>query len=169
MISTYNHSFAGMLTPAGECLVANSTVGSNSLGGCPGQISGPEVMTPSDMAALGWVMPTLGSVASHAVGIPWLKSLDVKASWPIKFRDRVTIEPSVSVFNIFNLAERILAGQSNGSLSASGTEMELLALRNVLGGITPGSSLTPFRATLQSGTYALGAPRQFEFGLRISF
>ena len=40
---------------------------------------------------------------------------------------------------------------------------------NVVGGVTPGSSLTPFRASFQSGTYALGAPRQFEFGLRISF
>jgi hypothetical protein len=32
-----------------------------------------------------------------------------------------------------------------------------------------GASLTPFRGNLQSGTYALGAPRQFEFGLRIAF
>jgi hypothetical protein len=32
-----------------------------------------------------------------------------------------------------------------------------------------GASLTPFRAGLQSGTYAVGAPRQLEFGLRISF
>jgi hypothetical protein len=39
---------------------------------------------------------------------------------------------------------------------------------NVVGGVT-NTSLTPFRAGLQSGTYAQGAPRSLEFGLRISF
>src|SRR5260370_38365800 len=39
---------------------------------------------------------------------------------------------------------------------------------NVVGGVTRGSSLTPFGARFQSGTYALGAPRQFGFGLRMS-
>jgi hypothetical protein len=39
---------------------------------------------------------------------------------------------------------------------------------NAVGGVT-GPGLTPFRASFQSGTYALGAPRQFEFGLRIAF
>jgi len=75
--------------------------------------------------------------------------------------------PSVSVFNIFNLANEFLPGNLTGA-SLLPRQNGLLA-PNVLGGITPGSSLTPFRATLQSGTYALGAPRQFEFGLRISF
>jgi hypothetical protein len=31
------------------------------------------------------------------------------------------------------------------------------------------SSLAPFRAGLQSGTFATGAPRQLEFGLKITF
>ncbi len=167
VITNYNHAFAGMLTPAGECLVANSTLGTNSLGGCPGQIAGPEVMTPSDMSALGWVMPTLGSVAPHAVGIPWLKSLDLKASWPIKLRDRITVEPSASVFNVFNLSNEFLPGNLPGASLLPG-QNGLLA-PNVVGGVTPGSSLTPFRSSFQSGTFALGAPRQLEFGLRISF
>ena len=113
-------------------------------------------------------MPTLGSVAPGALGIPWLKSMDLKASWPIKIKERVTIEPSASVFNVFNFANTFLPGNLPGaSLVPAGSGPYLAS--NVVGGVTPGSSLTPFRASFQSGTYALGAPRQFEFGLRISF
>jgi Carboxypeptidase regulatory-like domain len=165
VINQYNHTFAGTLTPAGECLVANSVP--NNPFSCPGQISGPAVMTGADMAALGWVMPTIASVAPGAVGIPWLKSVDLKASWPLKIKERVTIEPSASVFNVFNFANSFLPGNLPGASLVPG-QSGLLA-SSVVGGVTPGSSLTPFRASFQSGTYALGAPRQFEFGLRISF
>jgi hypothetical protein len=165
VINQYNHTFAGTLTPAGECLVAN--VASNNPFTCPGQISGPPVMTPSDMAALGWVMPTIGSVAPNAVGIPWLKSLDVKASWPIKLKERVTIEPSASIFNIFNLSNAFLPGNLPGASLIPGQNGFLAS--SVVGGVTPGSNLVPYRASFQSGTYALGSPRQIEFGLRISF
>ena len=166
VITNYNHSFASSLTPAGECLVANATAATNPLGGCPGQISGPEVMTAGDLSALGWMMPQLGLVAPDAVGIPWLKSMDLKVSRPIKF-EHVTIEPSASVFNVFNLSNEFLPGNLPGASLLPG-QNGLLA-PNVVGGITAGSSLTPFRSSLQSGTFALGAPRQFEFGLRISF
>jgi Carboxypeptidase regulatory-like domain/TonB-dependent Receptor Plug Domain len=160
VINTYNHTFAGSLTPAGDCLVGNNAQ-------CPGQIAGPEVMTSADMASLGWIMPTLGSVAPHAASSPWLKSLDLRASWPFKLKDRVTIEPSASVFNVFNFANEFLPGNSPSASLLPG-QNGLLA-PNVVGGVAPGSSLTPFRAGFQSGTYALGAPRRFEFGLRISF
>ena len=166
VINTYNQTYANQLTPAGACLVANNAP--NNIFKCPGLISGPAVMTPADMTALGWVMPTLGSVAPGAMGIPWLKSMDLKASWPIKIKERVTIEPSASVFNVFNFANAFLPGNLPGaSLVPAGSGPYLAS--NVVGGVTPGSSLTPFRASFQSGTYALGAPRQFEFGLRISF
>jgi hypothetical protein len=160
VINNYNHIFAGTLTPAGECLVGNNIQ-------CPGLIAGTPVMTGPDMAALGWIMPTVGSVAQGALGIPWQKSIDLKASWPIKVKDRVTIEPSASIFNVFNLVNTFMPGNLPGASLLPGPN-GLLA-PNVLGGITSTSSFAPFRANFQSGTYALGAPRQFEFGLRISF
>jgi hypothetical protein len=166
VISNYNHAYAGNLTPAGACLVANNVPSSNHFM-CPGLISGPAVMTLSDMVDLGWAMPQLGSVAPNATGIPWLKSMDLKASWPFKIKERVTVEPSASVFNVFNLANYFPPGNLPGASLLPG-QNGLLA-PNVVGGAAPGSSLTPFRAGFQSGTYALGAPRQFEFGLRISF
>jgi hypothetical protein len=169
VLNNYNHRYANQLTPAGDCLVTGNTPPQiNNLFACPGQISGPAVMTPGDMAALGWVMPTLGSVAPHAAGTPWLKSMDLKASWPIKVKERVTIEPSASVYNLFNFWNAFLPGNMASSSLAPASFGPYLA-PNVLGGVAPGSSLTPFRASFQSGTFALGAPRQFEFGVRITF
>jgi hypothetical protein len=166
VINNYNHTYAGNFTPAGACLLGNVLPATNHFS-CPGQISGPGVMTQGDLTALGWVLPTIASVAPNAVGIPWLKSLDLKASWPFKVKEGVTIEPSASVFNVFNFSNAFLPGNLPGASLVPGSG-SLLA-PNVVGGVTPGSSLTPFRASFQSGTYALGAPRQFEFGLRISF
>lgn len=163
VISTYNTHFAGTLTPAGHCLVADQL--------CPG--AGPvAVMTNGDMAALGWVMPTLPSVPQGAVGSPWLKTFDLRAAWPIKIGERVTIEPSASVYNIFNFANAFLPGDFPSGSMFGGPNPTLvpngLLAPNVLGGVT-GARLTPYRAGFQSGTYALGAPRQLEFGVRISF
>jgi len=165
-LNTYNHTYAGTLTPAGACLVAN-TAPANPFA-CPGIISGPPVMTPTDMAALGWVMPTVGSVAPSFVGIPWLKSMDVKLYWPFNYKDRVTIEPSATVFNIFNFWNAYLPGNlPNPSLIPG---QDGLLAPTAVGGIASGSpSLAPYRANFQSGTFAMGTPRTFEFGLRISF
>ncbi|MFZ0762187.1 MAG: carboxypeptidase regulatory-like domain-containing protein [Candidatus Sulfotelmatobacter sp.] len=165
VITAYNHDYASRLTPAGECLVANAAANNDFT--CPGLISGTEVMTPGDMSALGWVMPTLDSVAPNAVGIPWQKSFDLKASWPLRIKDRVTIEPSAVIFNVFNLTNEFLPGNLPGASLLPGQNGVLAP--NVVGGIVPGSSLMPFRANFQSGTFALGVPRQFEFGLRVSF
>jgi hypothetical protein len=92
--------------------------------------------------------------------------MDMRVAWPIKIKDRVTIEPSASVFNVLNFVNLFQPGNLPGASLLPG-QNGLLA-PNVLGGVTAGGS-TPFRAGFQSGTYALGAPRQFEFGLRISF
>jgi len=160
VISSYNTNDAGRLTPAGECLAGNHSL-------CPGLVSGTEVITPSDLSALGWVMPTLGSVAPHAMGIPWLKSFDLKASWPIKIKDGITIEPSASIFNVFNMVNSFLPGNLPGASLLPGQNGVLAP--NVVGGVTSGPGATPFRANFQSGTNAIGGPRQLEFGLRITF
>ena len=158
VISNYNTHFAGQLTPAGQCLVGSQ--------GCPG--SAPiAVMTLADMNALGWVMPQLASVAPGAMNFPWLKSVDFKAAWPIRIKERFTVEPSASIFNVFNFSNSFLPGNLPLSSLLPGGPNGTLA-PNAIGGVT-GAGLTPFRASFQSGTYALGAPRQFEFGLRIEF
>ncbi|HEY1656734.1 MAG TPA: carboxypeptidase-like regulatory domain-containing protein [Candidatus Sulfotelmatobacter sp.] len=162
LINNYNGRDAGTLTPAGQQLVSSG------------------VMTQADMNALAWVMPQIGSVAPGAVNFPWLKSLDFKASWPIKVKERLTIEPSASIFNIFNFANEFLPGNLPGNIPgtlspsdpgcvASGNCATTVLASNSVGGVTPGVNLVPYRASFQSGTYALGAPRQVEFGLNIRF
>lgn len=143
VISTYNSKYAGTLTPAGQQVVSNG------------------VMTSADMTAMGWVMPTLPSVASGAINFPWLRSFDFAMAWPIPVlkEARLKVTPSVSAFNLFNLRNSMLPGNLPSST---------LGNSNSIGMVTR-SSLTPFLASFQSGTYALGAPRQFEFGLKIDF
>jgi hypothetical protein len=161
-INNYNNTVAGTLTPAGSALVSNG------------------VMTQGDMTALAWGLPTLANVQPGAVGFPWLKSFDMNAAWPIKIRERLTIEPSVGIFNLFNFSNAFLGGNlpggTPGTLSPGGANGTLAPTTiGGVGGIQNGlpgqreSSLTPYRDSFQSGTYALGAPRQFEFGLRFSF
>jgi hypothetical protein len=149
VISTYNSKFAGTLTPAGQQLVSSG------------------VLTAADMTAMGWVMPTLNSVAPGAIGFPWLKAFDFSGAWPIPVlkEHRLTITPSVGVFNLFNFHNAFLPGNLPlPNLIPSGTSIS----SGSIGGVTRANQ-TPFLASFQSGTYALGAPRQFEFGLKIDF
>jgi len=148
VISSYNIRYAGTLTPSGSRLVTGN------------------ILTNADMTTLNWVMPTLGNVAPDATGFPWLRSMDIRAAWPIKLRERITVEPTASIFNVFNFSNAFLPGNLPSASLFSGANG--LLSPNAVGGVA-GSGLTPYRASFQSGTYALGAPRQFEFGLTVSF
>ncbi len=158
VVSNYNTHFAGTLTPAGHCLVADQ--------GCPGGSTLP-VMTMSDMSALGWVMPSVGSVSTQTGNFPWLETVDARISWPIKIKDRITVQPSASIYNVLNIYNAFTPGNVPLASLVPGGPAGTLA-PYVVGGVMKGSSL-PFRSTMQSGTYALGAPRQIEFGLRVEF
>ncbi len=127
---------------------------------------------------MGGVLQPLAGTVQNPAGLSWLKTLDLKISWVYKFRDRITIEPSVGVFNALNFANFDVPGNTQssalnfgaGSLSSFAT---LLQPQNTVGG-TSVSATDPVtgrtnRASLQSGTNALGAPRAFEWGLKISF
>jgi hypothetical protein len=96
-----------------------------------------------------------------------VKSIDLKASWPLKIKDGITIEPSASIYNVFNLVNSFLPGNLPGASLLPGQNGVLAP--NVLGGITSGPGAAPFRTNFQSGTFAQGGPRQLEFGLRITF
>jgi Carboxypeptidase regulatory-like domain len=149
VINTYNSKYAGTLTPAGAALVSSG------------------VMTASEMTAMGWVMPTLPNVAPGAVNFPWLKSFDLEMAWPIPIlKERLRVTPSVSVFNLFNFRNAFLPGNLPSANLTPGSDGNVAP--GFIGGVTP-AGLTPYFASFQSGTYALGAPRQFEFGLRLDW
>jgi len=147
LITNYNQTQAGKLTPAGQVLLS----------------SGLFKQQPLDqLFALGAVQQPLAPAPDHQVGLAWMKALDVTASWRFKVHERVKIEPSVSFFNVLNFANfdspnNPLSGILDGSPgSANGTTAATRAT---------GST----RIGLGTGVFALGAPRVLEFGLRISF
>ena len=148
VINIYNSKYAGALTPAGEALAQAG------------------LFTPAQLKSLGAVTPTIQPAPPNQVGIDALKTVDVNLSWVLqpgkligRLPDSFTIEPGISAFNVFNFANfdpptQLLRGTLNGSVgSANGTPPALRSNRIGLG----------------TGVFALGAPRIFEWGLRINF
>ena len=147
-ISNYNSTQAGTLTPAGQALVTSG------------------LMTQAQLVALGGTLPTLALAPAGQVGTDYLKTFDAKLAWPIKIRERLSIEPSFSAFNLFNFANfdqpggNVLNGELNGQAgSVNGTTKQ---------GTDP-STARANRILLGTGTFAFGAPRILEFGLRVTF
>jgi hypothetical protein len=150
-VRNYDNVFASQITPAG------------------GQLITSNLFTASQLVALGAVTPTVTTPPANAVGPTWLKTLDLRLAFPIHLGDNLLIEPRVSAYNVLNLANY---------------NSPLLPLSGVLDG-SPGRSVNNTTSncgivvgicTAQanrigpgSGMYSLAAPRQLEFGLRLSF
>ena len=87
-------------------------------------------------------------------------------SWPFKLRERLSILPSVSFFNVFNFVNYGALGlpltQLNDSLSGGPG-----SINGTIAGSNPTSNTV--RIGRGTGVFAVGAPRQAEFGLRIDF
>jgi hypothetical protein len=84
--------------------------------------------------------------------------VDTVLSWPFKVREHLTISPGVSFFNLFNFSNfGTLGGLSGGDGSINGTTS----------GVNTGTNT--IRVGRGTGVFAVGAPRESEFGLRIDF
>jgi hypothetical protein len=142
VIRNYNQSFAGKPTPAGQMLLNNGVLNSEQL------------------LLLGGVTPLLPLAPANEANMAWLKAFDISLNWSYTIKDRVEIQPGVSVFNVMNFANfdgptNPLNGQLNGNPgSVNGTAGEPPNLNRIGTG---------------SGVFALGAPRMIEFGLKVSF
>jgi hypothetical protein len=101
----------------------------------------------------------------------WLKTLDLHLSWPFHVGERFKVEPNVSAFNILNMANFGGAGrQLSGVLDGSpGTSINNANVAGNCGGSTAFCTSRLDRITPGSGTYGTGAPRQVEFGVRVTF
>jgi hypothetical protein len=67
---------------------------------------------------------------------------------------------------LFNMTNAFLPGNLPLSPLVPGPNGNIAP--NAIGGVTQ-AGILPYRASFQSGTYALGTPRQFEFGLKLDF
>jgi hypothetical protein len=111
------------------------------------------------MINLGAITPTVAPAPAGEVGLDAYKTFDVSISWSKKIGESFTIEPSVGIFNLFNLVNfdspnNPLTGVLTGEVgSVNGTTSANRANRYGLG----------------SGVFAGGAPRVFEWGMRVTF
>ncbi len=152
-ITYYNSTYAGKLTPAGNLLTAAN------------------LFTGQELVALGAYAPLIQGPPGHYAEATWLKTIDLRLNWPLHVGERAVIEPSVSFFNAFNFANfggpgNQLSGILNG---APGSSVNGASSAGYCGNSVTLCSSRLDRVLLGSGTFANGAPRQLEFGLRISF
>jgi len=146
VITNYNSTQAGQVTPAGQALIQSG------------------LMTQAQLAALGGVQQPIALPPTGQVGLDWLRALDFKLGWHKTIRENMAIEPSVSFFNVMNFANfdapgNTISGILDGSIgSANGTTM---AQRN--------SGQSSNRIAAGSGTFGFGSPRVIEFGLTFDF
>ena len=161
-IAYYNRNVAGQLTPAGDAL------------------AGAGLFSASQLHALGAYAPLISScnppdpscgVPGRAAEANWLKTIDLRLNWPFAVGERFKVEPHFSVFNVFNLANYGGPGaQLSGILDGSpGTSLNNSTSPGVCGNNLSYCTSRLDRVLPGSGVYANGAPRQMEFGLRITF
>jgi hypothetical protein len=142
VINRYNSTYANNPTPAGEVLIRHG------------------LFTAAQLRQIGAVAPTVPLAPPGEVNLAWLKAFDTKLSWNYTFHERLTLEPSVGFYNLFNFSNFDLPGDTlDGILTGSAG--------NINGTNANGHNVT--RVGVGTGVYALGAPRQLEFGLSLSF
>jgi hypothetical protein len=153
VIQHYNTTHAGHLTPAGNVLMTSG------------------LFTGDQLSKLGAYAPQIQGLPGHAAEATWLKTIDLRLSRPFQVGERVRVEPSVSVFNVFNFANFGGAGnQLSGVLNgAPGSSLNNASSAGYCGNSTTFCTSRLDRVLAGSGTYANGAPRQMEFGVRITF
>jgi len=142
IIQDYNTRFADQVTPAGQALVNAG------------------LLSRSQLVQLGADSPTIAAPPAGSVGLAWMKTFDLTLARPFRMGDRFVVEPSVSAFNVLNFANfdspgNRLSGILNGTVgSVNGTS----ATDRITNRIGSGS-----------GLFTLGAPRQIQFGIRLTF
>ena len=150
VINGWNSTQAGTLTPAGQSLV------------------GAGLFTTAQLQSLGAVKPFVAPPPPGAVGNGIFREVSMVLSWPIKITERFNIEPSVSAYNVFNLAN---FGRLSGLLDNQVTPFApgSTGPAGQVNGTAAGPTRESVRIGTGSGVFAQASPRQMEFGLRLNF
>ena len=153
-ISKWNTIQAGTPTPAGQALVDAG------------------LLRVDQLQALGGVKPALAVPPAGQAGNSIYKEVSTVLSWPIRIKERFTLEPSISAFNVFNFAN---FGRLTGFLNTPDPTTGFGAGGSVTGTLNSHKTNDPNIADLNSvrtgtgsGVFAVGASRQMEFGLRVT-
>jgi len=160
-IAYYNTNFAGQNVQTGHCYLTPA-----------GQALWNSGLFRADqLCNLGAHPPLIQGLPDHAATATWLKTMDLRLSRPFQIGERVKLEPNLSVFNLFNWANfggagNQLSGVMNG---APGSSLNNSSAAGFCGASTTFCTSRLDRVLAGSGTYANGAPRQIELGVRITF
>lgn len=128
------------ITPAGQALVNAG------------------LFTQSQLVQLGAVIPTIQAPPANNAGNGYYKDIDMVLRWPFKIREGITLQPSVSFYNVFNFVNYGALGGSNGGDGS---------INNTTAGVN--AATNTIRVGRGTGVFAVGAPREAEYGLRIDF
>jgi hypothetical protein len=158
VLTNYNNTVALNVTPAGRVLVQNGLFTPAELGvGNSLCYYNPTNLPVNSLCA---VAPPVPLAPPGQVNLSWLRALDLKIVWSYKVRERITIQPSAGFYNLFNFANFDLPGNAlNGLLTG--------APGQITGTTSAGHNVE--RVGVGTGVYSLGAPRQLEFGLLLTF
>jgi len=152
LIAKYNSTYAGTLTPAGQTLVASG------------------LFNAQEMVLGNGIAPTLAPAPTHPFANSMLRTLDANVSYPIRlnrFRDGLSIEPGVAMYNVANFANYggpTGAIQTAADLAASGTGGQ-----GSVNGVSGYQTRNQDRVSRKTGTFDQGAPRSTEFQLKLNF
>jgi len=143
-INNYNQTVANQATPAGQVLINAG------------------LFTLAQLQTIGAVAPALLPAPANQMVFPWLRACDLKLSWRYRIRERVTLEPGVGFYNVFNFANfNLPPGTMTGWLNEGGSSINST--------VAGSASAQTFRVGVGTGVFALGSPRTTEFGLRLTF
>lgn len=161
VVNNYNNTVADNLTPAGQLLVSQGLFTAAQLG-VGNQLCVNNANSVSAGAACA-VAPLLSPVVPGEVGLTWLKTFDMSLTWvgKVNIKEReLTIQPSVSAYNLFNFANFNIPGNVLSGILTGGA--------GSLNGTTYGGA-DSVRVGVGTGVFSLGAPRTVEFGLKLVF
>jgi hypothetical protein len=107
------------------------------------------------LVSLGAVLTSVAPAPPGQVNNDWFYNTDIRISKVIRIRERLTVEPMVECFNLFNIANyaRLNTVLDGGTGDINGTPK--------------GSE--PTRVGQGSGSFSPGVQRAFQFGIRVSF
>jgi hypothetical protein len=164
LINNFNSNYTGTLTPAGQALVDSGLFTADQLKAIGAVVTGYQTATDAQDTTYILKDPATGFAIPSGVPLPkagqkenpLFYTTDIRLVWNLKIKERLTIQPSVDCFNIFNKTN--IEGPLGGTLSGPTSQ-----------GTIEGTSAYFTRVGAGSGSFSSGTPRAFQFGIRVSF
>jgi hypothetical protein len=163
LINNFNNNIAGKtLTPAGQALV------------------GAGLFTQNQLIALGATPQPIAAPPPGQVGMDQFFTFDLGLGWNLRpskvlhfIPEGVSIQPQFTFYNLFNRQNFDSPSQPlSGILDGSVGSLNGTTRYNQAGCSASNQALCTGRTNLTSlgsGVFALGAPRQIEWGIKVSF